>query len=156
MERKKSLLVLLYQKLFKINDTPQKIAFGLGIGIFSGIFPGTGPVAALFLATALRANRASALAGSLLTNTWLSVATFIFSIKLGSSIMRINWQDAYLKWRLFLKNFHFIDLLKLPALKLILPVILGYFIVALFLGILSYLITLRILFEIKRARRIRV
>lgn len=144
---------LFFQKLFKINDSPQRVAFGLGIGVFSGILPGTGPIAALLLATLLHANRASALLGSLLTNTWLSFTTFVLSVKLGSSLMRVDWQETYLKWRIFLKEFHWPDLLKLSALKLILPVILGYFILALFLGLLSYLITLALLVKIKRAKK---
>ena len=66
------LLQFLFDKLFKINDTPQKIALGFGLGVFAGIFPGTGPVAAILLAYVFRANRASALFGSLFTNTWLN------------------------------------------------------------------------------------
>lgn len=40
------LLKLIYIKLFRINDTPQKIAQGFGLGVFLGILPGTGPIAA--------------------------------------------------------------------------------------------------------------
>jgi uncharacterized protein (DUF2062 family) len=86
---------LLYIKLFKINDSPQRIALGLGLGVFLGIIPGTGPLAALFLALLFRVNRASALLGSLLTNTWLSIVTFLLAIKVGSFIMRLNWQSVY-------------------------------------------------------------
>src|SRR3989338_6840109 len=83
----------LYQNLFKINDTPQKIALGLGLGVFAGIFPGTGPLASLFLAFICRANRASALIGSLLTNTWLSIVTFLLAIKLGALMFGIKWEE---------------------------------------------------------------
>jgi len=133
---------LLYQKLFNINDTPQRIALGAGLGVFTGIIPGTGPIAALFLAFLLRVNRASALLGSLMTNTWLSLVTFFLSIKVGSAILRINWQDAYNNWTLFFKDFRWIRLFKLSIFKIILPVILGYLIVAFFLGFLVYLTTL--------------
>ncbi len=143
----------LYRKLFKINDSTQNVALGLGIGVFSGILPGTGPIAAVFLASALGANRASALIGSLFTNTWLSIVTFVLSIKMGSYIMQINWQDVYGEWRLFFKDFHWLDLLKLSTLKLIFPMILGYFIIALSLGLLSYLITLAILLRIRYTPR---
>lgn len=40
----------IYLKLFQINDTPQRIALGVGLGVFTGIIPGAGPIAALFLA----------------------------------------------------------------------------------------------------------
>ena len=143
MKKKKNSLLrlvkLIYIKLFRINDSPQKIAQGFGLGVFLGILPGTGPIAALFLAVLLKVNRISALLGSLLTNTWLSVLTFLLSIKLGSAIMGLNWQDTYNNWTSFLKNFSFSGLFKLSVLKIILPVIIGYFIIASCAGLLAYL-----------------
>jgi len=115
--------------LFKINDSAQKIALGVGLGVFSGLMPGTGPVAALFLAFVFRANRAAALLGSIFTNTWLSLATFILAIKLGSVILKLRWAKFF----------------KLSFLGALFPVIIGYIIIGLFLGIISYLITLFIL-----------
>jgi len=104
-----SLFKLIYLKLFRIDDTPQRIALGLGIGVLLGILPGSGPIAALFLAWVLRVNQASALLGSLFTNTWLSIVTFILSIKVGSIITKLNWQDVQRDWMLFLKNFHWLN-----------------------------------------------
>lgn len=146
-------LKLIYIKLFRINDTPQKIALGLGLGVFLGILPGTGPIAALFLAFVLRVNRASALLGSLLTNTWLSIVTFMLSIKLGSVIMKLNWQDVHQGWRLYLKNFHWLDLFNLSVLKIILPVIIGYFVVSFCIGFLVYLIAGIIISRVKHKPR---
>ena len=146
----------LYIKIFKINDTPQRIALGLGVGVCLGIIPGTGPIVALFVAWALGLNRASALLGSLLTNTWLSIVTFLLSIKVGAAIMKLNWQEVKEAWLVFIKNFHGLDLLRLPILKIILPVILGYFVVALGLGLVIYLITLIVLTQIRYANKSRV
>lgn len=131
----------LYIKLFKINDTPQRIAAGLGVGVFLGILPGTGPLAALFLAWLLRLNRASALLGSLFTNTWLSIVTLLLSVKVGAAIMGLNWKEVREAWMLFLKDFHWLDLLKLTTVKIILPVAVGYLTVAFCLGLAVYLIT---------------
>jgi len=142
MKKIKRFFNLLYIKLFKINDSPQKIALGLGLGVFTGIFPGTGPLAALFLAFFLRANRASALLGSLLTNTWLSFVTFLLAIKLGSRLFGISWHQLYLDWAYFLKGFNWPVLFQLSILKIILPVMVGYFLIALCLGLLVYLTTL--------------
>lgn len=139
------LLRSLYDKLFRINDTPAKIALGLGLGVFTGIIPGTGPLAALFLAFILRANRASALLGSLATNTWISFITFALSIKVGSAILKTDWQKVQVGWCTFLAGFRWGSLLKLTALKIILPVILGYAVVAACLGLLTYVTTLIIL-----------
>ena len=145
----RKLFVFLQHKLFNINDTPQRIALGAGLGVFTGIIPGTGPVAALFLAFLFRVNRASALLGSLMTNTWLSLVTFFLSIEIGSAIFGMNWQDVYNNWILFFKNFRWMRLFKLSIFKIILPVMLGYFIVAFCLGFLVYLTTLIVLKKFK-------
>jgi len=142
MKKIKRFFNLLYIKLFKINDSPQRIALGLGLGVFAGIIPGTGPLAALFLAFFLRANRASALIGSLLTNTWLSFATFLLAIKLGSGLFGISWQQLYEDWAHFLKGFNWHVLFQLSILKVILPVMVGYFLIAFCLGLIVYLTTL--------------
>jgi uncharacterized protein (DUF2062 family) len=44
------LLKTVYLKLFRINDSPLKIALGFGLGVFVGVMPGIGPVIALLLA----------------------------------------------------------------------------------------------------------
>ncbi len=133
-----SLIQFTRDKLFKINDAPQKKALGLGIGVFSGILPGTGPLAALFLASLLRANKAMALLGSLLTNTWLSFATFFLAIKIGSGILNVEPQEIKEHWNLFLLDFHFTDLFSWSVMKIILPIVLGFSIVALCCGLGAY------------------
>jgi uncharacterized protein len=141
----KRLLGLLYTKLFKINDSPQKIALGFSLGVFAGILPGVGPLAALFLAFLCRVNRASALLGVLITNTWISLLTFILSIKIGSAIMGLSWKDAYSAWVLLAKDFHFSGLFKAQILGVIFPVILGYLVISAISGVLAYLAALAIL-----------
>lgn len=144
---------LIYLKIFRIHDTPQRIALGFGLGVFLGIIPGTGPIAALALAFVLRVNRASALLGSLLTNTWLSIVTFFLSIKIGSTIMHLDWQVVYQEWLQFLRDFRFLDLFKFSALKIILPLITGYFIIAFCLGAVAYLIIAILVRQIKTKGR---
>ncbi|MDI6606430.1 MAG: DUF2062 domain-containing protein, partial [Candidatus Omnitrophota bacterium] len=82
-DRIRRLFRLFYLKVFRINDSPRKVALGMGLGVFSGILPGTGPIAAVCLAFIFRANRAAALLGSLITNTWLSFFIFLVAIKTG-------------------------------------------------------------------------
>lgn len=152
-EKKKSIsrfLRFLYLKLFRINDTPARVALGLGLGVFSGILPGTGPLAALFMAFIFRANRASALLGSLLTNTWMSFLTFVLAVRVGSGIFGINWRSLQLEWSVFLSGFQWKSMFKLPVLKIILPVMAGYFVVAFCLGVLVYLCSLILIINIKR------
>ncbi|RJP28795.1 MAG: DUF2062 domain-containing protein [Candidatus Omnitrophota bacterium] len=147
-KEKRSLLDLwqaLYSKIFKINDSPEKIALGLGIGVFAGLTPTIGPLTAIFIAVILRANRASALLGVLLTNTWLSLLTFILSIKVGAALLGLQWENIYYDWVYFLKTFHLADLFKMSIIKIAIPVVIGYLIMALALGIITYFITLIIL-----------
>ncbi len=144
---------LVYIKIFRIHDTPQRISLGLGLGVFLGILPGTGPIAAIFLALLLRVNRAASLLGSLLTNTWLSLVTFLLSIRVGSSIMGIDWHETQDNWIYFIRNFKSVDLLRLSALKIIWPVIIGYFIVSFCLGLRVYLITLPIINKLKHENK---
>ncbi|HNW40058.1 MAG TPA: DUF2062 domain-containing protein [Candidatus Omnitrophota bacterium] len=131
----------LFSKLFKINDSPEKIALGVGLGVFAGLIPGTGPAAALFLAFIFRANRAAALFGGLLTNTWLSIVTFILAIKVGSVILKMNWKIVQEQAQELLRNFGWAALFKLSFLQVLLPVILGYLIIGLILGAFSYSLT---------------
>lgn len=147
---------LVYLKLFRINDTPQKIAMGLGLGVFLGVMPGTGPLAALLFAFILNINRASALLGSILTNTWLSIPTFLLSIKIGAAILGLNYADIYKEWTALVSNFRLATLFKLSIYKVILPIMVGYLIVSLFIGILAYLAVLILIKVIRHKRAIKI
>ena len=135
----------IFAKFFKINDSAQKIALGVALGVFSGLMPGTGPVAALFLAFIFKANRAAALLGSLLTNTWLSFVTFILAIKVGSVILKMNWQEIPQKVQILVKDFSWARSCKFSFAEVFLPLIVGYVIIGLILGAVSYLVTLLII-----------
>ena len=134
-------LKFIYIKLFRINDSPHRIAGGAGLGVFLGIFPGTGIIAAYLLAALLRLNKAATLAGVLATNTWLSFATFILSLKVGSYVMQRDYNDVYASWKIFIKNFRWNELFRSSVFEIILPVAAGYLIVALGIGLVVYLVT---------------
>lgn len=136
---------LIYLKLFRINGTPQRIALGAGLGVFSGIMPGSGPIAAVALAFLFRANRAAALLGSLLTNTWLSFVIFIPAIKTGSFIFGVDWQAIDKQWLVIFTKFNWQQFISLSFLKVFLPVITGYLAIGLLLGFSGYLIALLII-----------
>jgi uncharacterized protein (DUF2062 family) len=125
-------------KFFKINDSPQRIALGVGLGVFAGLLPGTGPVAALFLAFIFRANRAAAALGGLLTNTWISLLTFILAIKIGSAILRMDWHIVQEKAQGLIQSFSWQKFFKLSLLDVLLPLVTGYLIIGLVLGALAY------------------
>ncbi|MCK9604320.1 MAG: DUF2062 domain-containing protein [Candidatus Omnitrophica bacterium] len=146
-------LKFIYIKFFRMNDTPQKIAQGFGLGVFLGILPATGIIAALCLAFVFKVNRASAILGSILTNTWLSFLIFPLSIQIGSTIMDLNWRDVYSSWMGLLRDFHFRGLFKLSILKIALPVAIGYLIIAFCLGLFTYFAVLIILKQIKKHKK---
>ena len=145
-------LKVLYLKMFRINDTPQRVALGFGLGVFIGILPGTGPLAALVLATLFRINKAAALLGSILTNTWLSLITIVLSIKIGASIMGLEWHEVYNTWKQLLQHFHWKQLLDTQILQLMLPVLTGYLILSFCLALVVYSGALFILLFLKRRR----
>ncbi|MDD5594901.1 MAG: DUF2062 domain-containing protein [Candidatus Omnitrophica bacterium] len=142
----------IYLKLFRINDSAQKIALGFGLGTCLGIMPGTGPIASLVLASFFRINRASALLGSLLTNTWLSFATFFLALKTGAFTLGLNYSSVQSQCQAYIKHFHWTDIFKFSVLKIILPLIIGYAVLSLALGIITYLVSLVILIYFKKKR----
>lgn len=141
-DKVKGFFRLIYLKLFRINDSPQKIALGAGLGVFSGILPGTGPIAAVCLAFIFRANRAAALLGSLITNTWLSFFIFLPAIKTGSFMLGLQWEEAHQQCLWIFANPRWRQLAGLSFLRFILPAIIGYLIIGFILGAVIYLITL--------------
>ncbi len=148
----KRFLRFLYLKLFRIHGSPQRIALGFGVGVASGVLPGTGPIVSLFLAFVFRINRAAALIGCLATNTWLSFLTFILAISLGSGILGIDGQQVRQEWELLLKEFHWSSLFKLSVLKIALPVFIGYLMMAVLMGLLAYIVAI-VLIQLKRKRK---
>ena len=146
-------LKFLYLKLFRINDSPRKVALGFGVGVALGILPGSGPLVSLFLAFIFRINRAAALIGCLATNTWLSFLTFILAIKVGSAILGVDWQQVLQDWSLFLKEFSWGQLFRLSVLKIALPVLIGYLVISVIAGVLAYAVTRgAIWFRLKKKR----
>jgi len=139
-------------KLLGINDSPHRIALGLGVGVFAGVMPGLGVITALVLAIFLRLNKVATALGALVTNTWVSVVIFLLSIRLGSVIMGLHWQEVYNGWAGVFKHFSWSLLFKSSFLDIFLPVILGYFLVSLTLSFSAYLITFFWLSRIRKKK----
>jgi uncharacterized protein (DUF2062 family) len=138
----------LYIKLAVINDTPQKIALGFGLGVFLGIIPGAGPIAALVVSSLLRINRAAALFGCLLTNTWISIAAFLFAVKIGAAITGQNMESVRSSWNAL----HWNNFFEVAAIKVLFPILAGFFFVSLIAAVLAYIIAI-IVISIKNKRR---
>ena len=145
IEKIKNFFKLLYDKLVKIDDSPQRIALGFGLGVFCGILPGTGPLASVAIAFIFRVNKIAALTASLLTNTWLSVVTFLAAVKIGSAVSGVDWRDVYNTGKGIIQNFHWKDVSSIPFAKILLPLGIGYFLVGLASGGVGYLIAIFLL-----------
>ena len=148
-EKKKAFFHTLYEKVVKINDTPQRVALGFGVGIFIGNLPGVGPITALLVAALLRINKAAALIGALLINTWFGFVTLVLSIQIGCAIMGIEWHTVHAKFLVLIKHFHFSVLFKESARNIILPFLLGQLVISFVLGIIAYLAALFVIYELR-------
>lgn len=118
-----------FKKFFLINDTPHKIAAGAALGIFLGIIPG-GILTAVVVSSILRVNHLAAIAGVLATNFWTSFLIMPFAAKLGSWLFGIETQEL-------IENFNnaysanFKDFFsETVVLKLLLPLTVGFIIIA--------------------------
>ena len=138
--------------IFKIDDSPQRIALGFGIGVFLGILPGTGPFAALALAFIFRINKAAALLGSVLTNTWLSVVTFVLALKIGAMITGVHWADIQAQAHGLMDHFSWKTLFDASLAGILKPLLIGYAVVGFLCGVLAYLAILIFLVFFRRRR----
>ncbi len=78
-----------YLKIVRLDDPPERIARGAAIGVLMGILPtfGIGGLLSLGLAFVLRANKAAAVAGSMIMNPVTSPFFWGLSAALGAFIM---------------------------------------------------------------------
>jgi len=135
----------IYHQLVEINDTPQRTALGLGIGVFLGIFPGMGPIAALVAAFVFKVNRAAALLGSVLTNTWFSLVTLGLAVDISSRILGEDGKHIQEVWNNLFKDFHWQKLTEPQVREALLAILAGFVIVAFVIGVIVYFAALFIL-----------
>jgi uncharacterized protein (DUF2062 family) len=138
IEKIRGIVRYVLRKLVRTNDTPQKVAVGAGIGVFTGILPGAGPFAAYLIATAVKANKASALVFSAVTNTWLSVVLFVTAIHTGSIVCGLRWQDVYNRWLSLKDGFSWRDIFHTSMADVVIPIAAGFLINAVCAAILVY------------------
>lgn len=94
----KEILKNLIRKLVGIKDTPQKIALGFAIGVFWGVFPtvGIGTILAIAVAALFKANKISAVAGSLFGLPIFGMIYTIISVFIGGLILGNELTDIML------------------------------------------------------------
>ena len=79
----------MYLRIVRANDSPPKVAAGVAVGVFLGIFPtfGLGILLAVFFAFIFRINKVAAFAGSLIMNPLTTPFFWALSAVLGGALM---------------------------------------------------------------------
>jgi uncharacterized protein (DUF2062 family) len=79
----------IYLRLVRQNDEPNKVAKGVGLGVFLGIFPtfGVGAILAVLIATWVKWNRASAALGTFIMNPFFNPFFLSLSVVVGNLLV---------------------------------------------------------------------
>ena len=96
-------------------------------------------------AVIFKLNRAAALLGSLLTNMWLSVVTFVAAGKIGCVILREDWESIFTQAHDVIFHFSWGALYQVATFKILMPLMLGYLIIGAICGVISYWLILLVL-----------
>ncbi|MBI5025145.1 MAG: DUF2062 domain-containing protein [Nitrospirae bacterium] len=133
-----------YHQIIDIDDTPEKIALGMAIGIALGILPtfGIGTFLAIGLAFLLRANRLSAILGTFIMNPWVAPFFWMLSYAIGGLFLGKGWSNIQAEWELYKNNAK--SLGELIGKDILLPYIIGNVILTVILAITGYIITLKL------------
>jgi len=143
----------LYHQIIDINDTPEKIALGMAIGIALGILPtfGMGIILAIGLAFLLKANRLSAILGTVIANPWIAPFFWMTSYAVGWLLLGRGWADLQAEWELYKNNAK--SLGELIGKDILLPYIIGNVILTAIFTITGYMITLKLVRIYKKRKR---
>lgn len=123
---------------FTLKDTPHNIAAGFALGIFLGIVPGEGVATTLIVATLLKFNRASATIGVLASNMWGTIVAVPAAAAVGGFLFGVT--PTYLSQQ-FDQTYHLgfrFFLSKIILFDLVLPMMVGFIIVAGTISLFAY------------------
>ncbi|MFB3921720.1 MAG: DUF2062 domain-containing protein [Terriglobia bacterium] len=139
----------IYLRLVRQNDTPDKVARGVGLGVFIGIFPtfGVGTILAIFIASWAKWNRASAVLGTFIMNPLLNPFFMSLSVLVGNLFVPAGSRitvEMFRNGKLWHGFLHAIP-----------TYMLGNFLVSTFFALLAYGLTLEAVREYQRRRAAR-
>lgn len=144
MRKKRSLkrfFKLLYLKIIRINDSPERIAKSFALGVFIGIFPtfGIGGVLALVLAKIFKLNYAASILGTFIMNYFTSPFFWSLSYFLGNLILEGKI------------NFRFLEEKEVKYFAL--NYIVGNIVIAVIFSIISYFIIKEVIISYKTKKK---
>jgi uncharacterized protein (DUF2062 family) len=88
---------LLYARVVRVNASPHRVASGVAVGVWLGVFPTfglAGPLAYL-LAWVFRFNKAGAVAGAAVMNPLTSPFFWALSAMVGAAFTGTGWREIY-------------------------------------------------------------
>ena len=155
-----------YIRLVRINDSPQKVAAGLAVGVFLGILPtfGLGILIALALAIRFKFNKAASILGSLIMNPLTTPFFWTASSVLGAFLVNRDWHRTLEMVQAFYSHLSVADLATREGWAWVLKglgagvyvYLLGNILIALSLSVLFYLLGLHFLQAYRRKKRRRI
>lgn len=151
--------------VFKLGSSPQSIAAGLGLGMFVAFTPTIGIqiILAVIVATIFRVNKAAAIAPVWITNPVTAAPVYTFNYVIGAlfvpgppmsevSHLLVNISKSMSKMQFWQMKEQF-DMILHIGRSILIPLCLGSVIVGTVLGILTYLISLKLLIFVLKRRR---
>ncbi len=138
-----------YLRIVKAHDTPHRIALGFGIGVFYGLFPFIGVIFTLVTAIIFKANKASALVGCFVTNTWMSFILALPSVKIGAKLFGLDYRAVWEDVRHYLKLSNIKDIFKEASGDVIIPSVVGFLVIAFIIAVAGYFVSLFLILRYK-------
>jgi uncharacterized protein (DUF2062 family) len=126
----------IYLRLVRQNDEPDKVAKGVGLGVFLGIFPtfGVGTILAVLIATWVKWNRASSVLGTFIMNPFFNPFFMSLSVLTGNLLVPSRFRitvESFRGGRLWSGFFHAVPVY-----------LLGNILVSTVFAVLAYWLTL--------------
>lgn len=127
--------------ILSVKDTPHRISMAFAVGIFIGMSPllGLHTILGILVAYLFRLNRLVTIVGVYITNPWTIIPIYTFSTWVGVKCLGIDKVLPNIDW----KHITFGALLN-DFSSLIMPFIVGAFLVGTLLSIISYIIIYRL------------
>ncbi len=154
-----------YIRLVRINDTPPKIAAGVALGVFLGVFPtfGIGTLLAIVLAAVCRLNKVGALIGTLVMNPITTPFFWTGGAYLGAVLLSGDPAAALRAIQTFSTEVHLRHFLTWEGWRFLLAAtgkgaltyLVGTTLLSLLTAALSYPLTLKILDLYRRRKALR-
>ncbi|MEW6409298.1 MAG: DUF2062 domain-containing protein [Nitrospirota bacterium] len=138
------------RSILSIKESPHRIAASFAIGVFVAFTPSYGlhTISAILLSWAFRLNKVVTLTGTLVNNPWTIAFIYGPSLWLGMVILDQQITISSIPWKdLGIKN------LLIQLESILLPFVIGTFILGILAGLLSYHIILKAILRIRSSKK---